>query len=100
FGRKLAAAMASLTVGPGIDPATDLGPLIDAAGREKVEELVQAGVDSGGQVLTGGRRPADRAKGFFYEPTVVAGLPPDSGLLAEEVFGPVASLTTFEPGDD
>jgi succinate-semialdehyde dehydrogenase/glutarate-semialdehyde dehydrogenase len=100
FGRKLAARMAGLTVGPGIDPSTDLGPLVDAAGREKVEELVQAGVDSGGTVLTGGRRPTAHAKGYFYEPTVVADLPADSALLAEEVFGPVASLTTFESGDD
>ncbi len=100
FGRKLAARMAGLTVGPGIDPATDLGPLVDAAGREKVEELVQTGVDSGGKVLTGGRRPSAHAKGYFYEPTVVADLPADSPLLAEEIFGPVASLTTFASGDD
>ena len=100
FGRKLADAMAVLRVGPGLDPETRLGPLVDAAGREKVERLVQAGVDGGGKVLTGGRRPADRPKGFFYEPTVVADVPPESPLLAEEVFGPVASLTTFAPGED
>jgi succinate-semialdehyde dehydrogenase/glutarate-semialdehyde dehydrogenase len=100
FGSKLAAAMAALKVGPGLDPETRLGPLVDAAGREKVERLVQAGVDGGGRVLTGGKRPADRDKGFFYEPTVVTDVPPDSPLLAEEVFGPVASLTTFEPGED
>src|SRR5690606_10900755 len=47
-----------------------------------------------------GRRPADRPVGYFYEPTVVAGVAPDSPLLAEEVFGPVASLTTFGDGDD
>jgi succinate-semialdehyde dehydrogenase/glutarate-semialdehyde dehydrogenase len=100
FGAKLAAAMAALPVGPGLDPATRLGPLVDAAGREKVERLVQAGIDGGGRVLTGGRRPADRPKGYFYEPTVVTGVAPDSPLLAEEVFGPVASLTTFAPGED
>jgi succinate-semialdehyde dehydrogenase/glutarate-semialdehyde dehydrogenase len=100
FGQKLAAAMAALPVGPGLDPDTRLGPLVDAAGREKVERLVQAGVDGGGRVLTGGRRPADRPKGYFYEPTVVTGVAPDSPLLAEEVFGPVASLTTFAPGED
>jgi succinate-semialdehyde dehydrogenase/glutarate-semialdehyde dehydrogenase len=100
FGRKLADAMAALRVGPGLDPETRLGPLVDAAGREKVERLVQAGVDGGGKVLTGGRRPAGFAKGFFYEPTVVTDVPPESPLLAEEVFGPVASLTTFEPGED
>jgi succinate-semialdehyde dehydrogenase/glutarate-semialdehyde dehydrogenase len=100
FGRKLAAAMAALPVGPGLDPHTRLGPLVDAAGREKVERLVQAGVDGGGRILTGGRRPADRPKGFFYEATVVTDVPAESPLLAEEVFGPVASLTTFAPGED
>lgn len=100
FGRKLAAAMATLPVGPGLDPATKVGPLVDHDTREKVERLVQAGVDGGGRVLTGGRRPDAHPKGYFYEPTVVTDLPADSPLLAEEVFGPVASLTTFEPGDD
>jgi succinate-semialdehyde dehydrogenase/glutarate-semialdehyde dehydrogenase len=100
FARKLAAAMAGLTVGPGLDPTTRIGPLVDAATREKVERLVEAGVDGGARVLTGGRRPSDRPKGFFYEPTVVADVAPDSALLAEEVFGPVASITTFDPGDD
>jgi succinate-semialdehyde dehydrogenase/glutarate-semialdehyde dehydrogenase len=100
FARRLAAAMADLRVGPGMDPSTDLGPLIDDAGREKVERLVQAGVDSGGTVRLGGRRPDGLSRGFYYEPTVVADLPPDSPLLAEEVFGPVASITPFEPGDD
>ena len=100
FGRKLSTAMAALKVGPGLDPANEIGPLIDEKGREKVERLVQAGVDGGGQVLTGGRRPSDLRAGYFYEPTVVADVAPDSALLAEEVFGPVASLTTFEPGED
>jgi succinate-semialdehyde dehydrogenase/glutarate-semialdehyde dehydrogenase len=92
--------MAALPVGPGLDPHTRLGPLVDAAGREKVERLVQAGVDGGGRILTGGRRPADRPKGYFYEATVVTDVPAESPLLAEEVFGPVASLTTFAPGED
>lgn len=100
FAGKLAAAMAELKVGPGLDPSTRIGPLVDAATREKVEHLVQVGVDDGGRVLTGGRRPAAFVKGFFYEPTVVTDLPPDSALLADEVFGPVASITAFEPGDD
>ena len=100
FARKLATAMAALPLGPGLDPSARIGPLIDAATREKVEHLVHAGVDDGGRVLTGGRRPEAFAKGYFYEPTVVADLPPDSALLAEEVFGPVASITSFEPGDD
>jgi succinate-semialdehyde dehydrogenase/glutarate-semialdehyde dehydrogenase len=98
FGRRLARAMADLRVGPGIDPDTRLGPLIDEVGLEKVERLVQAGLDGGATVLTGGRRPPELPVGYFYEPTVVSDVPPDSALLAEEVFGPVASLTTFDGG--
>ena len=100
FARKLAAAMADLTVGPGLAPGTQVGPLVDDATREKVERLVQAGIDDGGRVLTGGRRPEAFRRGFYYEPTVVTEVSPDSALLAEEVFGPVASITTFEPGED
>lgn len=100
FARRLAAAMADLVVGPGLDPATDLGPLIDPAGLSKVERLVQAGVDDGGRVLTGGSRPPHLTRGYYYEATVVADVPPDSALLAEEVFGPVASISSFDPGED
>ena len=100
FGRRLAEAMGSLTVGPGLDPATQLGPLVDAPGREKVERLVQVGVDGGARGLTGGGRPSHLPRGYYHEATVLADVPADSPLLAEEVFGPVASITTFEPGDD
>lgn len=100
FARRLAAAMADLVVGPGLDPATDLGPLIDPAGLSKVERLVQAGVDDGGRVLTGGSRPPHLTRGYYYEATVVADVPPDSALLAEEVFRPVASISSFDPGED
>ena len=100
FAGRLAVAMAELPVGPGLDPATRLGPLIDAAGLAKVERLVRAGVDGGARVLTGGGRPAHLERGWFHEATVLTDVPPDSPLLAEEVFGPVASITPFEPGED
>jgi succinate-semialdehyde dehydrogenase / glutarate-semialdehyde dehydrogenase len=100
FTERLASAMAALPVGPGIDPATKLGPLIDADTRDKVERLVQAGVDDGAAVVTGGRRPADRPKGFFYEPTVLARVRHGSPAVTEEIFGPVAPVIPFEPGDD
>ena len=100
FGRRFAARMASLTVGPGIEPATQLGPLIDADGREKVERLVQAALDAGAGVVTGGRRPAGLDRGFFYEPTVLADVAPGNPVLAEEIFGPVAPITPFEREDE
>ncbi len=100
FARRLAVAMGSLPVGPGLDPATRLGPLIDEAGRAKVERLVQAGVDGGARVLTGGGRPAHLRRGWYHEATVLSEVPADSPLLSEEVFGPVASISPFEPGED
>jgi succinate-semialdehyde dehydrogenase/glutarate-semialdehyde dehydrogenase len=100
FAERLSARFAALAVGPGIDPATQLGPLIDAAGREKVERLVQAGIDAGATATTGGRRPPQHDRGFFYEPTVLTGVDPTSPVVAEEVFGPVAPIVGFTAEDD
>jgi succinate-semialdehyde dehydrogenase / glutarate-semialdehyde dehydrogenase len=96
FAERLAARFAALRVGPGIDPDTELGPLVDEAGREKVERLVQAAIDGGATVTTGGRRPAGHDRGFFYAPTVLEDVAPDSPITAEEVFGPVAPIVPFE----
>lgn len=95
FTERLVARFAAMQVGPGIDPASQLGPLVDADGREKVERLVQAGLDAGASVATGGRRPTNLERGFFYEPTVLTGVDPASPVVAEEVFGPVAPIVAF-----
>ena len=100
FTERLAAAMAALPVGPGIEPATRLGPLIDTDTLDKVERLVQAGVDDGATVVTGGRRPPERRRGFFYEPTVLGGVRHGSPAVTEEIFGPVAPVIPFDAGDD
>ncbi|MBA2283409.1 MAG: NAD-dependent succinate-semialdehyde dehydrogenase [Acidimicrobiia bacterium] len=100
FAERFAARMAELKVGPGIDPDSQLGPLIDEDGREKVERLVQAALDGGADVVTGGRRPAGLDRGYFYEPTVLAGVAPGNPVLAEEIFGPVAPITAFEREDE
>jgi succinate-semialdehyde dehydrogenase / glutarate-semialdehyde dehydrogenase len=100
FAERLTARFAALRLGPGLDPATQLGPLVDAPSREKVEELVQAGVDAGAAVATGGRRPEALPKGYFYEPTVLTGVTPDSPVIAEEIFGPVAPIVAFGSEDE
>lgn len=94
FTERLAQAMSSLRVGPGMDPGVQLGPLVSEAQRTKVAELVDDGTSRGASLVVGGRRP-DRP-GYFYEPTVLADVPPDSTLLAEEVFGPVAPVVAFD----
>ncbi|HVN12468.1 MAG TPA: NAD-dependent succinate-semialdehyde dehydrogenase [Kineosporiaceae bacterium] len=93
FSRRLAARMGALVVGRGTEDGVDVGPLIDAAAREKVSELVQDALDTGARVLVGGTPVGDR--GYFYAPTVLAGVGPGARLLKEEIFGPVAPVTTF-----
>ena len=85
-------------VGDGRDPATTVGPLINATQRDRVERIVQETVDQGGQVRTGGQRP-DR-RGYFYQPTVVTDVKPGTPLHEEEVFGPVMPMTEFSSIDD
>ena len=93
FARGLTERMGALRVGRGIEPATDVGPLIDEAQREKVEELVTDAVNRGASALIGGKRVA--GPGYFFAPTVLAGVPEDARLLREEIFGPVAPIATF-----
>ena len=93
FSHKLAARMAAQTVGRGTEAGVDVGPLIDENQRGKVRELVDEAVSKGATVLTGGSAP-DRA-GYFFTPTVLADVPPGSALLREEIFGPVAPISTF-----
>ncbi|MFH9729338.1 NAD-dependent succinate-semialdehyde dehydrogenase [Streptomyces sp. NPDC017260] len=98
FARRLAARMGSLVVGPGTRDGVDVGPLIDAAGRAKVEELVSDAVERGARVLVGGRTP--EGPGRFYPPTVLADVSADSRLMGTEIFGPVAAILTFDDEDE
>jgi succinate-semialdehyde dehydrogenase/glutarate-semialdehyde dehydrogenase len=93
FSRRLAERMAALRVGPGTDDDTEVGPLVNDESAAKVDELVQGAVAAGARVVVGGSRP-DRA-GYYYEPTVLLDVPTDAGILAEEIFGPVAPIVTF-----
>ena len=98
FSRRLAERMGALKVGRGTDEGVQVGPLIDEAGREKVEELVADAVDKGAKPVTGGSRLD--GPGYFYAPTVLVNVEPGSRILAEEVFGPVAPIATFETDDE
>ena len=92
FTAKFAARLEKLSVGPGLEEGTDLGPLVNEDTRSKVATLVAEAADSGGQVVTGGRAP-DR-RGYYYLPTVM-GVPPTSAILGTEIFGPVAPVVRF-----
>jgi succinate-semialdehyde dehydrogenase/glutarate-semialdehyde dehydrogenase len=93
FSARLAERMGALVVGRGTEDGVDVGPLIDDTQRGKVDELVQDAVGRGARVLAGGSSTGDR--GFFYQPTVLADVPQQSRVFREEVFGPVAPVTTF-----
>lgn len=99
FAAKFAARMGRLVIGDPARSETEIGPLATEGGRRDIEELVDDARDKGAEILTGGARP-DRAEGWFYEPTVVAGLTRDMRLWSEEAFGPVASLYRAESLDD
>jgi succinate-semialdehyde dehydrogenase/glutarate-semialdehyde dehydrogenase len=93
FARGLAERMGALKVGRGTEPGTDVGPLIDEAQREKVTELVDDAVTRGARVLIGGEPVGER--GYFFAPTVLADVPKDARAFSEEIFGPVAPISTF-----
>jgi succinate-semialdehyde dehydrogenase/glutarate-semialdehyde dehydrogenase len=94
FAARLAEAMAQVRIGPGLEEGVQMGPLVNEATRRKVEELVADARRRGGRVLAGGQRPS--RPGYFYEPTVIAGLPADARVFREEIFGPVAPICAFE----
>ena len=89
----LEAAVAALVTGTPEDEATNVGPVISAAQRERVAGMVARAVDGGARLVIGGA-PLDRP-GFFYSPTVVDGPAQDSELVQREVFGPVISVQQF-----
>ena len=93
FARRLADRMGALHLGRGTEPETQVGPLVDGAGRAKVEALVGEAVQAGARVLTGGAA-LDRP-GYFFQPTVLDRVPPGARMVREEIFGPVAPITTF-----
>jgi succinate-semialdehyde dehydrogenase / glutarate-semialdehyde dehydrogenase len=98
FAAKLTARLAALRVGPGLEDGVELGPLVNAATRDKVAALVDSATGDGAAVLTGGRAP-DRT-GYYYQPTVLDSVPPAAGILSEEIFGPVAPIVRFTDPDE
>jgi succinate-semialdehyde dehydrogenase / glutarate-semialdehyde dehydrogenase len=98
FTDRLAERMSALRVGRGTEEGVDVGPLIDDDQRSKVAELVANAVDAGSRVVTGGNPIS--GPGYFYEPTVLADVRPGARVLGEEIFGPVAPITSFESEEE
>jgi len=92
FAQRFTRAMGDLVVGDPMKESTDIGPLSTEQGRADLEELVDEALSQGAQALCGARRPEARPAGWFYEPTVLAGVTPQMRIHREEAFGPVATL--------
>jgi succinate-semialdehyde dehydrogenase / glutarate-semialdehyde dehydrogenase len=98
FAKRLAEETAKLKIGNGMDDGVVLGPLIDTAAVEKVEEHINDAVSKGAQVATGGKR--HDLGGVFFQPTVLTNVPKDALIFSEETFGPVAPLFRFETEEE
>jgi alpha-ketoglutaric semialdehyde dehydrogenase len=102
FLARVADAADSLRLGDAREGKTDVGPLIHAAAREKVERYVAIGEEEGAELVIGGKRPggARLGGGFYYRPTIFAGVKPKSRLEQEEIFGPVLSVIRVASFED
>lgn len=104
FVERFLACARTLKVGDPMEDSTDLGALVSAQHLDKVASYVDLAREEGGEVLLGGNRaepPNKRcAGGYFHEPTVIVGLPPDCRTQQEEIFGPLVTITPFGEEDE
>ena len=100
FAEGVARQAAALRLGSGLDPATQVGPLINARQRDRVAKLVEGAIGQGTEVRAGGRRPQALSRGYFFEPTVLSGVKPDMPVFREEIFGPVMPIVAFDELDE
>ncbi|MFD2239363.1 NAD-dependent succinate-semialdehyde dehydrogenase [Aureimonas populi] len=98
FSTRLAERMGAMALGPGYDAATQCGPVINAEALERIDGLVRDAEGRGARTLTGGRR-ADR-EGFYFPPTVLCDVPAEASITAEEIFGPIAAIASFETEEE
>jgi acyl-CoA reductase-like NAD-dependent aldehyde dehydrogenase len=96
----LANLAGSLTVGDSLDPETQVGPLVSARQRDRVEAYIAKGIEEGARVVVGGGRPPQQKTGWFVEPTVFADVDNSHTIAREEIFGPVITVTPYEDDND
>lgn len=100
FVEGFASRAKALKLGHGLEDSTQMGPLINAKRVAAIESIVADARKRGGRIVAGGERASPKNKGFFYAPTVIADLPDDALALAEENFGPIAAITSFQSDDE
>jgi betaine-aldehyde dehydrogenase len=97
FIRRLMVRMGRIRVGNGLDPSTQMGPLISASHRDAVAARVAAAQAEGARLVLGGQAPDDEAlgQGFYYLPTLLEDCQPDMAVVRDEIFGPVITVERF-----
>ncbi|QDZ41746.1 NAD-dependent succinate-semialdehyde dehydrogenase [Corynebacterium sp. sy039] len=98
FVDKLTQAMSQLSMGHGLDKATQLGPVITEKQRDRIAQLVDNARELGAKVTTPEVKPP--TQGYFYPPTVLIDVAPEADIMHQEIFGPVATVTTFSKLED
>jgi len=90
----------NLIIGNGLDPGTDIGPMVSMEQKEKLKQQVEDAARKGAKIECGGKEPLSLKAGFYYEPTVLTEVTPEMKVMNEEVFGPVAAISVFENMDE
>ncbi|MBV2143389.1 NAD-dependent succinate-semialdehyde dehydrogenase [Falsochrobactrum sp. TDYN1] len=98
FAEAFASRIAALKTGNGLDPASEIGPLMHVRAVDKVEEHVRDACKHGAKIQVGGNRIGNDT--LFFEPTLLVDVPHDAALMHEETFGPVAAVTVFDSEDE
>ncbi|KRR06238.1 aldehyde dehydrogenase [Bradyrhizobium jicamae] len=94
-------AVDAIRLGDPLDPASNMGPLVSQAQVQKVQNLIQSGVDEGATLVAGGTgRPAEVNRGYFVRPTVFGDVTPQMKIAREEIFGPVLSIMSYDSEDE
>jgi len=94
-------AVDSIRLGDPLDPASTMGPLVSQAQFEKVQDLIQSGVDEGATLVAGGTgRPSEVNRGYYVRPTVFGDVTPQMKISREEIFGPVLSIMSYDTEDE
>jgi aldehyde dehydrogenase (NAD+) len=96
----IADTVAGYTVGDPLDPATQIGPMVSATARDRIEGFIERGVAAGARVVAGGHQTSGTARGYFVAPTVFADVSSDMEIARQEVFGPVIGIETYDGNDD
>ena len=94
-------AVETIRLGDPLDPASTMGPLVSQAQFEKVQDLIQSGIDEGATLVAGGTgRPAELNRGYYVRPTVFGDVTPQMKIAREEIFGPVLSIMSYDTEDE